>query len=460
MSPVDVARIQFGVTTVYHFLFVPLTISLVFIVAGFQTAWFRSGDEKYLKLTKFYGELFLINFAMGVVTGIVQEFQFGMNWSQYSRFVGDIFGAPLAIEALLAFFMESVFLGVWIFGWDRLPKIVHLASIWLTALGTLLSAYFILAANAWMQHPVGFVTNTVAGRAELKDFIAVLTNSLVLLLAPHVISGAFLTGGAFVLGVAVWRIVRRPDDDVAAFRTAARVGAVVLLVGGLAVLLTGDQLGQRIAQDQPMKFAASEDIQNTQSGAPFSVITIFGLDGKPIWSLDVPYVLSILADHDPNGVVQGLNQVQAQEQALYGPGDYMPAVPVIFYSFRFMLGAGTLAAVAAAWFLWSLRKGKTPGRGAVAVAVVLPFLPLAANSFGWLLTEMGRQPWVVTGQLLTSAGVSPNVSATDMLITLVGFVLLYGVLALIEMALVIQRIKGPFTAEPSSDAEPSTSFSY
>ncbi len=225
MDALDLARWQFGITTVYHFLFVPLTIGLSFLVAGFQTVWVRTGNPAYLRLTRFYGELFLINFALGIVTGIVQEFQFGMNWSTYSRFVGDIFGAPLAIEGLLAFFLESTFLGLWIFGWDRLPKRLHLATIWIAAIGTVLSAYFILAANAWMQNPVGYTFNAAAGRAELTDFIAVLTNQLAVITFLHTIVAAMMTAGAFVAAIALWRIARRPGPDDQAFRSAARVGA-------------------------------------------------------------------------------------------------------------------------------------------------------------------------------------------------------------------------------------------
>jgi cytochrome d ubiquinol oxidase subunit I len=392
-------------------------------------------------LTRFFGELFLINFAMGVVTGIVQEFQFGMNWSDYSRFVGDVFGAPLAIEGLLAFFLESTFLGMWIFGWDKLPKSVHLASIWITAVGTVLSAYFILAANAWMQQPVGYAINNATHRAELKDIGAVLTNPTVLLAFPHVMAGAFMTGGAFVLGVAVWRIVRRPIDA-APFRTAAKVGATVLLIGGIFVALSGDQLGQHIAADQPMKLAAAEDLQTTQTQAPFSIFTMWDMNGKEIFSLKVPDMLSILATHNPDGTVQGIDNLQAQFVAQYGPGNYSPIVPVTFWSFRFMIGAGTMAAFAALWFLWRMRKGRVPGRGAVAIAVVLPLLPLVANSFAWIFTEMGRQPWVVYGRQLTSQGVSPNVSALEVAVTLIVFTLLYGVLAVIEVGLLAKRIRG------------------
>jgi cytochrome d ubiquinol oxidase subunit I len=455
MSDLDLARWQFGITTVYHFLFVPLTISLAFIVAGFQTAWVRSGNDKYLKLTRFYGELFLINFAMGVATGIVQEFQFGMNWSNYSRFVGDIFGAPLAIEGLLAFFLESTFLGMWIFGWDRLPRKVHLASIWLAAIGTLLSAYFILAANAWMQQPVGFAINTVSGRAELKDFIAVLTNPTVLLAVPHVIAASFITGGAFVLGVAVWRVVRRPEDA-EPFRTAAKVGAVTVLIAGLAVLIVGDQLGKHLATDQPMKAAASEGIYETAQPAPFTVAAIWGPDGKMIPIIQIPNLLSFLETNDFNAKVEGINQIQAQYQAMYpqyGDISYSPFVPVTFWSFRLMIGAGGLAALAAIWFLWVMRKGRTPGRGAILIATLLPFLPLAANSLGWLLNEMGRQPWIVQGY-----------TGAMILITLIGFTLLYGALAVVEVGLLRRSIA---SNEPilASDGEGDSSghamnFSY
>jgi cytochrome d ubiquinol oxidase subunit I len=460
MDALDLARWQFGITTVYHFLFVPLTISLAFIVAGFQTAWVRTSNEKYLRLTHFYGELFLINFAMGVVTGIVQEFQFGMNWSDFSRFVGDIFGAPLAIEGLLAFFLESTFLGLWIFGWGKLSKRIHLATIWIVAVGTVLSAYFILVANAWMQQPVGSVVNATTGQAELKDFGALLTNPTVVFALPHVIGGAFMTGGAFVLGVAVWRLVRRPADDGAPFRTAAKVGATVLLIAGLFVLVTGDQLGQHLATDQPMKLAAAEDLQTTQTNAPFSLFTVWDLSGKPILSIQVPDLLSILATHNPNGQVQGIDNLQTQYTNLYGPGDYSPIVPVTFWTFRMMIGAGTLAALAAAWFLWRMRKGRAPGRGAVALALSLPLLPLAANSFAWIFTEMGRQPWIVQGQELTSAGVSPSVSSIEVAVTLVGFTLLYGGLAVVEVALLVRRIRGPVDDAVSSETDAPTPFSY
>src|SRR6266542_6295862 len=278
MDAIDLARWQFGITTVYHFLFVPITIGLSALVAGLHTAWYRTGNVKYRRMTQFWGKLFLINFAMGVVTGIVQEFQFGMNWSDYSRFVGDIFGAPLAIEGLLAFFLESTFLGLWIFGWDRLPKKLHLATIWLASIGTLLSAYFILAANSWMQHPVGYAVNSDRGRAELHSIWAVLSNSTTLVTFPHTITACFLTAGAFVLAISAWHLRRRHQQDV--FRPSLRLGAWVVLIAGVGVLVTGDMQARIMTEQQPMKMAAAEALYNTAKPASFSVFTIGSLDGR------------------------------------------------------------------------------------------------------------------------------------------------------------------------------------
>ncbi len=466
MDPLMLARWQFGITTVYHFLFVPLTISLAFTVAGFQTAWVRTGNDRYLRLTKFLGQLFLINFALGVVTGIVQEFQFGMNWSDYSRFVGDIFGAPLAIEGLLAFFLESTFLGLWIFGWDRLPKKAHLATIWIVAIGTVLSAYFILAANSWMQHPVGYTFNEAAGRAELTDIMAVLLNSTALVTFAHTIPAAFLTGGAFVAGVAMWRLVRHPEVDAPAFRSAAKVGAWMLVVSGLLVTVTGDLQAKVMTEQQPMKMAAAEALYETSQPASFSILTIGSLDGsKELFSIRVPNLLSFLATGDFNGKVEGINNLQAQYEQAFGPGDWTPNIPVTYWTFRLMIGTGMLAALAAAWFLWSMRRGRLPSRGAVTIAVLLPLLPLAANSLGWIFTEMGRQPWIVWGLMTTPLGVSPSTSAVEVGLTLVGFTVLYGVLAVVEAGLLLRQIRAGLpdadaTAGIHHDGEPELALGY
>ncbi len=440
MSPLDLSRWQFGITTVYHFLFVPLTIGLAFLVAGFQTAWVRTGRDRYLQLTRFYGDLFLINFALGVVTGIVQEFQFGMNWSAYSRFVGDIFGAPLAIEGLLAFFLESTLLGLWIFGWDRLPRKVHLATIWLAAIGTFLSAFFILVANSWMQHPVGYAVNQATGRAELKDFLAVLTNSTALITFSHTIAAAFLTAGGFVAGVALWRLARR-TEDAATFRTAARVGAVTVLVAAVLVVVTGDQQARVMTSQQPMKMAAAEALYQTEQPASFSVFTIGSLDGKQeLFSIRIPNLLSLLATGSTDGQVAGINELQAQYQQQYGAGDYLPYVPLTYWTFRLMIGMGALGALGALWLLWQLHRRTIVSRAAVTIALALPLLPLAANSLGWLFTEMGRQPWLVFGLMPTTAGVSPGTSTAEVLISLVGFTVVYGGLAVVEIRLLAHRV--------------------
>ncbi|MEY3254223.1 MAG: hypothetical protein RJA01_229 [Actinomycetota bacterium] len=320
MNSLDLARWQFAITTVYHFIFVPITIGMAFLVAGLQTAWFRTNKVKYLRATKFFGKLFLINFAIGVVTGIVQEFQFGMNWSSYSRFVGDVFGAPLAMEGLLAFFLESTFLGLWIFGWDRLPKKIHLASIWIAATGTLLSAYFILAANAWMQHPVGYIINEEKGRAELVDIVAVLTQNTALATFFHTIPSAAFTGGAVVAGVSAYLIIKRKDLEMA--RSTFKLGAITMLISFVLVAVSGDITARIMTEQQPMKMAAAEALYDTQANAPFSLLTIGTLDGsKAVFQMGVPSVLSFMSTGDFNGVVEGINDLEAMYDEKYGPGD-------------------------------------------------------------------------------------------------------------------------------------------
>jgi cytochrome bd ubiquinol oxidase subunit I len=467
MDPTDIARWQFAIVTVYHFLFVPITIGLSAIVAGYQTAWLRTGNDHWLRLTKFFGKLFLINFAIGVVTGIVQEFQFGMNWSDYSRFVGDIFGAPLAIEGLAAFFLESTFLGLWIFGWERLPRTAHLACIWLVHIGTLLSAYFILAANSWMQHPVGYKFNPTTGRAEMNDFAAVMFNKVQMVTFPHVVMSAYMTGAAFVVGIAFWHMTRKSTsaDDVPMYRRAVRTGAVVLLAAGLGVAISGDAQGKVMTEVQPMKMAAAEGLYETETSADFSVLTIGTLDGsQEKFSIKIPGLLSFLATGSFNGTVQGINPLREKYIATYGqdpgatyysPGDYTPIIPVTYWTFRIMIGLGLLAAAVAVWILAATRRGRVPERRLLFwAAVLLPFMPLFANSFGWIFTEMGRQPWVVFGLMTTINGVSPGVSTAQVVTSLVVLTLLYGVLALIEVRLMLTYIRrGAEPVEPPSSGD-------
>ena len=455
LSALDLSRWQFGLTTVYHFLFVPLTIGLVILVALLQTAWVRTSNEKYLRLTKLFGNIFLINFAMGVVTGIVQEFQFGMNWSDYSRFVGDIFGAPLAMEGLLAFFFESTFIGLWIFGWDRLSKKLHLATIWMTVVGVLLSAYFILAANAFMQNPVGFEINEVKNRAELTDIGAVLTNIVALNQFPHTVTASVMFAGAVIVAVSAYHLKR--SQRVAEMASALRLGLWSVLAGGLGTLLTGDGLGLAMVKTQPMKMAAAEALYNTAAPASFSLFTWGTPDGKSeLWSIRVPNLLSFLSTHDFNGTVEGLNNLQAQYVTLYGPGDYMPTIWITYWAFRWMIGLGALSVLVAVVGLWLTRKGRINlPKWTWTAAIWAAPLPILAISVGWMFTEMGRQPWIVFRLMKTANAVSPGITGLDVLISLIVFTAIYGVLAVVEFKLLLKTaqagIKDVDPAEKDAD---------
>jgi cytochrome d ubiquinol oxidase subunit I len=436
-------RWQFGVTIVYHFLFVPLTIGLAFLVALMQTLAYRRGDEEWDRLARFFGNLFLINFALGVVTGIVQEFQFGMNWSNYSVFVGNIFGAPLAIEGLLAFFMESTFIGLWVFGRGRLTPRQHLASIWLVSLGTTLSALFILAANAWMQHPVGY--RVERGKAVLTDFWAVLANSTLWWEFSHTVLAALVTGAMFLLGIAAYRMLR--GADAAVFGRAARLGAAIALVAVVGVIATGDGQARIMDEQQPMKMAAAEALYNTSSGASFSLITVGNLSGQPVFQVRIPHLLSLIADLSWNGTVQGINQTQAAEARTYGPGRYVPVIWVTYWSFRLMVGLGFLILAVAGWAsVLARRRTLGQSRWFLRVAVGAIAAPFLANTFGWLFTEMGRQPWIVYGLMKTDQAMSPNVGTVSVAVTLAGFTVLYTVLGAIEVGLVTRFARRPLDA--------------
>ena len=455
MNPLDLARWQFGITTVYHFLFVPLTIGLSLLVAVMQTAWYRTGKPQYLRMTKFWGKLFLINFAMGVVTGIVQEFQFGMNWSDYSRFVGDVFGAPLAMEALLAFFLESTFLGLWIFGWDKLPKRVHLLTMWCAAIGSTISAYFILAANSFMQHPVGYTIDTAKHRAELTSIWAVLGNSTTLVTFPHTIFASLLTGGVFVIAISAWHLRKQRNVDI--FRPSLRLALVATVLAGVGLGVSGDIEAKIMTEQQPMKMAAAEALYHTSKPASFSLFTVGSLNGhSEVFSVRVPHVLSFLATGSLNGKVEGIDNLQEQYVQQYGPGDYRPLIAVTYWSFRFMIGFGLLAALIALIGLWLVRRGQLPtGRRFYTIALWSLPLPFLANSLGWIFTEMGRQPWLVFGRLKTEAGISPSVTGGEVLTSMIVFTALYGALAVIDVWLMAHFAKaGPAAEVAAGDPEP------
>ncbi len=448
MDSLPLAQLQFAVTTVYHFFFVPLTLGLSVLVAVMQTIYYRTGNEVYKQMTKFWGKLFLINFAMGVVTGIVQEFQFGMNWSEYSRFVGDIFGAPLAIEALLAFFIESTFLGVWFFGWDKISKRAHLTAIWLVAFASNLSALWILIANSFMQEPSGFVLNN--GRAEMVDFLALLRNPNVWVQFPHVFTAGVTTAAFFILGISAWHLLRKSNLDF--FKKSVQIGVIAALIGSLGVALVGHSQAQHMVQTQPMKMAAAEGLFNSENPASMSLFTIGTLDGRSeVFSIRIPAVLSLLAYNQLTGEVKGLNQINAAYQQKYGPGDYMPPVPLIYWSFRAMVGAGFLMIALAAVGLYLLLKNKF--ESSPRFLKILPWmilLPYIATSTGWLMTELGRQPWIVFGLMKTADGVSTSVDSFSVLITLVLFTAVYAGLMIVTIGLLRRYAK----SDPVKDAQP------
>jgi cytochrome d ubiquinol oxidase subunit I len=451
MDAFDLARLQFALTTIFHFFFVPLSIGLAFFTALFQTAWYRTQDEGYLRLTKFWGKLFLVNFALGVVTGIVQEFQFGMNWSDYSRFVGDVFGAPLAIEGLAAFFLESTFLGLWIFGWNRLSPRIHLLSIWMVAIGTCISAFFILAANAWMQHPVGYTLNPLTGRAEMTDIMAMFTNPTLWAHFPHTIAAALTTGGMFVLGVSAWHLWR--ERDVALFRRSAATALVVTLVSAVVVAFSGHLQAQIMTEQQPMKMAAAEALWDTESGADFSLFAIGDTtDGENIIDISLPNMLSVLATDSWNGTVEGMNDLQARYEAQYGTGSYIPIVWIQYWSFRLMTGAGFAMIAICAIGLWLLRTDRLETtRWYLILALPAIALPYLANTLGWIFTEMGRQPWVVYGILRTEDAVSPTVGIALVLTTVIGFTVIYGFLSVVDVILLRRFSRAD---PPAADAAP------
>jgi cytochrome bd ubiquinol oxidase subunit I len=451
VSALDLARWQFGVVTIYHFIFVPLTIGITWFVAVFETLWLRRRKPEYLRLTRFFGKLMLINFAIGVVTGLVQEFQFGMNWAAYSRYVGDIFGAPLAMEALLAFFLESTFLGLWIFGWTVLKPRVHVATIYAVAVGTTISAYFILAANSWMQHPVGYTINHQTGRAEMRSIVEVLTNPWLFYAFGHTIGAAFLTGGMVVLGVSAWHLRRGSERDV--FRPAIHLALPVVFVAAILTTFIGHTQAQYMTRVQPMKMAAAEALYNTESGAGFSLFAVAPFEhnpGRSSFDITIPHGLSILATNSWDGEVLGVNDLNRMYQKKYGPGDYTPIIGVTYWSFRLMAGIGTLLVLLSALGLYLLWRGtlETSHRylRVMTWAIALPFL---ANSFGWIFTEMGRQPWVVQGLLLTRNAVSPSTSAWEVGLTLGGFTVLYGVLAGVNGWLMARYARSVPPAEPA-----------
>ncbi len=472
MDALSLARLQFAVTTVYHFFFVPLTIGLSILVAVMQTIYYRTGNELYKRMAKFWGKLFIINFALGVVTGIVQEFQFGMNWSEYARFTGDIFGAPLAVEALLAFFIESTFLGVWIFGWERLKKGVHLAAIWLVAIASNISALWILIANSFMQEPVGYALKTVTlpdgsttQRAVMTDFFALVTNPNLRVQFPHVFFSGLLTAAFFIMGVSAWHLWRRSKNR-EFFMRSFHIGVTVAAVASLLIAVNGHTQAQHMVRSQPMKMAAAEALWNSENPAAFSLFTIGDEPGRrDVFAIRIPALLSILAYNTPTGEVKGINDLQREYEEKYGPGDYVPPVAITYWTFRIMVGSGFLM-IGLAWFaLWRvIQQRLEQTRWLLRLLPYAIVIPYAANTAGWLMTEIGRQPWIVFGLQQTAEAVSPNVTAEMVLLSLVLFTVIYGVLMAVDIFLLNKyakdetQVESGVLPEPSADAEIAVSY--
>ena len=461
MSALELARWQFGITTLYHFIFVPVTIGLALCVAYFQTRWYRSGEEHWLRSTRFWGKLLLISFALGVATGIVQEFQFGMAWSNYSRFVGDIFGAPLAMEGLAAFFVESTFLGLWIFGWGRLSKKVHLACVWLVAGSTALSAYFILAANSWMQHPVGY--RVEGGKAVLTSIADVLFNSTAIYAFAHTILAALLTAGMILIAVSAWHLRRGNETQV--FSGAMRLGLPLVTLAAIATVFVGHFNGILMSHQQPMKMAAADAVFETKKGAGLSLFATGDLKSNPEGlnrNVEIPQLLSWISTGYPNGQIEGINNLNRQYQRRYGPGNYTPIVAIAYWTWRAMLGCAFLMMVFAAWGWWLLHRGRLlASKRFLGLALPAVALPFVASATGWLFTEMGRQPWAVFGLLKTDVANSPSVSAAEIWITLVGFTLLYGGLAAIAGRVFVKAVKkGPVEAGKAEEPAQELALAY
>lgn len=454
MDMVFLSRLQFASTTIFHFFFVPISIGLVFLIAIMETMYVRSGNEEYKKMAKFWGKLFLINFVIGIVTGILQEFQFGMNWSNYSRFVGDVFGAPLAIEALLAFFMESTFIGLWIFGWDRLSKKVHLACIWLTAFGTMISAFWILVANSFMQHPVGYELNN--GRAEMNDFFALITNGQALVEVPHTVLGALATGAFLVTGISAYKILKKEQVDF--FKKSFQIGIAVALASTFLTMVAGHAQAQYLVETQPMKMAASEGLwEDSDDPAPWTVSAFIDVENKTnSGEMEIPYLLSILSYNKLDGGIKGMNTLQEEYTQKYGEGNYIPPVKTTFWSFRIMVVAGTvmlLLGIYGVYLAWKKKLLSKPRKWFYRLMVAGISLPFIANTSGWIMTEIGRQPWTVFGLMTTEDSISPSVSAGQVLFSIITFCTVYAILGIIMVFLYVKVIKkGPYKMEEKESA--------
>lgn len=452
MDTVLLSRWQFAITASYHFLFIPITLGLSVFIAVLETLYVKTRKAQYKQLTKFWGKLFLVNIAMGVVTGIVQEFHFGMNWAEYSRFMGDIFGAPLAMEALTAFFAESTFLGLWIFGWERLSPRVHLACIWLVAFAANLSSYWILVANAFMQNPVGYALGN--GRVEMVDFAVLLTNPYVLGQLSHTLFSSWATSGMLIVAVSAYQLLKRAYLPL--FRFSMQAGLFFAIAGLFASMGSGHLQAQYLAASHPMKLAAVEALWETEDPAPFTIYAAIDVEKQANQGqIAVPGMLSFMVYNEPKGEIKGLKVLAAEAEQAYGPGNYLPDVPGLFWSFRIMIVAGMLMA-ALLFAALCLLPGQRLERARPLLYALIWALPLPyiANTAGWYVTEGGRQPWLVVGLQKMADGISQNITPPEVWISLVGFTLVYSALAVAAVYIAVKFIKqGPPPLKSEEEAQ-------
>jgi cytochrome d ubiquinol oxidase subunit I len=438
MDPVILSRWQFAITTIFHFFFVPVTLGLALFVAILETKYVTSGDELYKKMVKFWGKIFLINFAIGVVTGIVQEFHFGLNWSGYARFMGDIFGAPLAIEGLMAFFMESTFIGVWIFGWDKLSKGAHAAVAWLVAIGSNLSSLWILIANSFMQNPVGYAIRE--GRAEMTNFWSLVGNPNVWHQFPHVTTAGIAIGGFLVMAFSAWHLLQNKAESREFFKRSFRWAAIYGLIGALLVGLIGHAQGQFLAKSQPLKVAAMEGHWESETPASFSVVAIIDQKNqRNTFDIKVPKALSFLLFNNFKTGFPGLVDLQEEEREKYGPGDYIPPVTISYWSSRTMIGIGLLMILVAGLAVWWSWKDKIEDRRwFLKLLIPAGLLPTAASIAGWLVAETGRWPWIVHGLQRIEDAVSPTITPGNIIFSITIFLVLYTALGATGVALMLK----------------------
>ncbi|WDP85846.1 MAG: cytochrome ubiquinol oxidase subunit I [Desulfobacter sp.] len=431
MDPVFLSRLQFAAATMFHFLFVPLTLGLSVLIAYMETKYARTGDTVYLRMTKFWGKLFLINFSLGVVTGITLEFQFGTNWSRYSEYVGDVFGSLLAIEASVAFFLESTFIGIWIFGWKKLSAKAHAGVMWLVAIAGNFSAIWILLANGFMQNPVGYAIQN--GRAEMVDFIALITNKHGWLEIIHVVPSALLLGAFFIMGVSAYHLLKKQHIEI--FQRSFKIGLIVGLVTALWLGISGDMHGVNVSKTQPAKLAAMEAHWETQTRAPIIMFAVPDQEQEKnlIEIGSLPGLLSFLGFHDFNAEVKGLRDFPKEER---------PPVLPTFIGFRTMVGLGTLF-ILLMLYGWTRRNKLMESPMFLKIMFWSIPLPYLAIEMGWVVSEVGRQPWIVYGLMKTTAAASP-IATSQVFISLIGFILVYGLLGAVGFYLIAKSIKeGP-----------------